>query len=194
MSSQPDLAVHFAAMEALVEAQPEGVNAEIARGVYLMSPRPSLAHTFTEGRTFALLDEGFGRGRGSDPPDWLFSIEPEIRSEPAFSRVIPDVAGWRRSTTGWPDLEVNPILLAPDWVAEVLSPHTTAFDRGPKKEAYGLIGVGWLWLIDVKKRRVETFANVRGKMIAGPSLEPGETLSASPFESLTAPVETLFLP
>jgi hypothetical protein len=38
MSTLPDLATHFHALEKLVEAQPEGVTAEIVRGVYLMRP------------------------------------------------------------------------------------------------------------------------------------------------------------
>ena len=193
MSSQPDLSAHFAAMEALVEAQPEGVNAEIARGVYLMSPRPSFRHAKAQGRLFALLEEKFGRGEGSVRPDWTFVMEPEIRSETAFSRLIPDVAGWRRSTSGWPDPEVNPLLLPPEWAAEVLSPGTKEFDRGPKKDAYGLMGVGWLWLLDVEKRTVETFSNVRGKMTEGPILAVGRTISAPPFDGIAARVEELFL-
>ena len=50
-----------------------------------------------------------------------------------------------------------------------MSPATEPFDRGPKKDAYGLMGVGWLWLLDPDKRTVETFSNVRSKMIAGPA-------------------------
>jgi len=194
MSSQPDLGAHFAAMEALVEAQPEGVNAEIARGIYLMSPRPGVRHSSAQNRLSTLLHEKLGRGEGPSPPDWLFLIEPEIRSETTFSRLIPDVAGWRRSTSGWPDPEVNPLLLPPEWAAEVLSPGTKEFDRGPKKDAYGLMGVGWLWLLDVEKHTVETFANVRGKMVAGPSLAVGRTISAPPFPVFSSRVEELFLP
>ncbi len=193
MSSKPDLSAPFAAMEALVEAQPEGVNAEIARGIYLMSPRPGVRHSSAQNRLSTLLHEKLGRGEGSSPPDWLFLIEPEIRSETAFSRLIPDVAGWRRSTSGWPDPEVNPLLLPPEWAAEVLSPGTKEFDRGPKKDAYGLMGVGWLWLLDVEKRTVETFSNVRGKMTEGPILAVGRTISAPPFDGIAARVEELFL-
>src|SRR5712692_4707894 len=149
MSSQPDLSGHFAAMETLVESYPEGVNAEIARGVFMMSPRPGVRHLASQGRLFALLHERLGRSGGTGSPDWLFLVEPEVRSETAFSRLIPDVAGWRRNTSGWPKPEVNPIERPPDWVAEILSPSTAAFDRGPKKDAYGLMGIGWLWLVDV---------------------------------------------
>jgi hypothetical protein len=38
MSAHPNLAAYFFEMEKLVEAQPDSVVAEIARGVYAMSP------------------------------------------------------------------------------------------------------------------------------------------------------------
>jgi Uma2 family endonuclease len=193
MSSQPDLAAHFAAMETLVESYAEGINAEIARGVFMMSPRPTARNLASQGRVVALLHERLGRNSGGRPPDWLFLPEPEIRSETAFSRLIPDTAGWRRTAGGWPDLEGNPIEIPPEWAAEVLSPSTAAFDRGPKKDAYGLMGVGWLWLLDVDEKTIETFSNERGRMIAGPKLETGQSLVAPPFGDLSAGVEELFL-
>src|SRR6266508_87900 len=193
MSSQPDLATHFAAMETLVESYGEGVNAEIARGVFMMSPRPGVRHSASQGRLFALLHEKLGRSGRSEPPDWLFLVEPEIRSETAFSRLIPDVAGWRQSAGGWPHAEVNPIEKPPEWAAEVLSPSTVAFDRGPKKDAYGLIGVGWLWLLDVERKAIETFSNERGRMVPGPKIEVGQSLIAPPFGDLSARVDELFL-
>jgi Uma2 family endonuclease len=122
----------------------------------------------------------------------MFVIEPEIRSLETFSRLVPDLAGWRRSTTGWPDLDATPVSLIPEWVAEILSPATESFDRGPKKDAYGLMGVGWLWILDPDRRTVETFSNVRSKMMAGPSFGPGIQFSAPPFEGLRVPLDPLF--
>jgi Uma2 family endonuclease len=193
MSSRLDLAAHFAAMETLVESYAEGVNAEIARGVFMMSPRPGVRHSAAQGRLVAILHEKLGRSGGGVPPDWLFLVEPEIRSETAFSRLIPDVAGWRRSAGGWPDTEINPVELPPEWAAEILSPGTIVFDRGPKKDAYGLMGVGWLWLLDVDQRTIETFSNQRGRMLPGPNLEAGQALAGSPFGDLSARVGDLFL-
>lgn len=193
MSSQQDLGAHFAAMEVLVESYPEGVNAEIARGVFMMSPRPGVAHSAAQIRLGAILHERLGRVSGSASLDWLFLLEPEVRSETAFSRLIPDVAGWRRSTGGWPNPEVNPIERPPEWVAEILSPSTAAFDRGPKKDAYGLMGIGWLWLVDVERKTIEVFSNERGRMIAGLALEVRQPLAAPPFGDLSRAVEDLFL-
>ena len=192
MSPHPDLAAYFFEMEKLVEAQPDSVIAEIARGAYAMSPRPRPRHGALQARLTSFLEGAAGIGGTLEAPDWLFVIEPEIRSLETFSRLVPDLAGWRRSTTGWPDLDATPVSLIPDWVAEILSPATESFDRGPKKDAYGLMGVGWLWLLDPDTRTVETFASVRSKMIAGPAFGASDHVSAPPFESLRLPLDSMF--
>ncbi|MGH9316046.1 MAG: Uma2 family endonuclease, partial [Thermoanaerobaculia bacterium] len=155
--------------------------------------RPSLKHAHAQGRLFSMLDERLGRREPPGDPDWLFAVEPEIRSVAAFSRVIPDVAGWWRLTGGWPNPEENPLSLAPEWVAEVLLPHTEEFDRGPKKDAYGSMGVGWLWLVNVEHRAIETFSNHRGRMVAGPTLSAGEALGIEPFLGVAALAGAIFL-
>lgn len=183
----------FREMEKLVEAQPEGVIAEIAVGAYAMSPRPRLRHGVAQGRLATLLSEAFGqRVGGSRDVDWLFVNEPEIRSEETLSRLSPDVAGWRNSTTGWPDMDLNPTPLMPTWVAEVLSPSTRKFDRGEKRIAYGLMGVGWLWLLDPDEKRIETFGNVRGKMFEGPLLGGASTQAPEPFRGFDVSFDFLF--
>ena len=191
MSAVPNLMTDFLDIEKFVEAQPEGTHAEIVRGVYLFSPRPRFRHLKAQGRLLGVLEGRYG-GTGTDERrEWTFASEPEIRSERAFSRLIPDVAGWRKST-GWPGPDDSLISLAPDFVAEVLSPGTEEMDRGPKREAYGLMGVGWMWILDPAAKTIETFANVRGSMVPGPVLGPADALVAPPFEDLTIRVESLF--
>jgi Uma2 family endonuclease len=192
MSAKVDLAAHFHAMERLIDIEPEGTRVELAHGVFMMSPRPRLRHTVVQGRLCALVDESLGRRVREKDPDWLFAVEPEIRSGPTFSRLIPDVAGWRRSTGGWPDPDINPIELMPEWVAEILSPATEAYDREDKLPAYGLMGVGWVWLVDADAKRVETFMNVRGKMVAGAIATRDATLSVPPFEPVEIALSDLF--
>lgn len=183
----------FLELEARLAKEPEAVQAEIALGTYLMSPRPRARHGGVQGRLFAALHERLGSPRGSEPPDWLFVIEPEIRSEKSFSRVVPDVAGWRRSTSGWPDLDETPIALVPEWVGEILSPSTAAIDRGIKADAYGAMGVGWLWLVDLDAGRVETLSNVRGRMVPGLAFERGQTILADPFSGVAVPVDLILI-
>ena len=174
--------------------EPETVHAEIVSGVYMMPPRPRGRHGASQGNLFAELRARFGVSAvGSPPPEWLFIIEPEIRSERTFSRLVPDVAGWRRSTSGWPDLDTTPIAHIPEWVAEVLSPTTEASDRTDKAAAYGAMGVGWLWLLDLDKRAIETFANVRGRMAPGPVFLAGQQVTGDPFGPMSIPVESIFV-
>jgi Uma2 family endonuclease len=192
MSTAPvlDLLQHFREMEARLEREPEYLRAEIVRGIYLMSPRPRPRHGATQVALSGTLKERFGSFRGANPPEWLFVVEPEIRSERTFSRLSPDVAGWRRSTGGWPDLDATPVSLVPEWVAEVLSPSTAVFDRTEKSAAYGAMGVGWLWLVDPDERTVETFANVRGGMSSMGLFRMGQEITGEPFGSV--PVDALF--
>jgi hypothetical protein len=72
MASRPDLTESFRAMEALVEAQPEGVCAEIARGVYLKSPRPSAKHGHAQIQLASLLVEWLGRREPPQTPTGSF--------------------------------------------------------------------------------------------------------------------------
>ena len=179
---------HFHALEVRLENEPEGSTGEIAVGVYMMSPRPRPRHGGAQGRLFSALHQRFGRGPGPELPDWFFAVEPEIRSERALSRLVPDIAGWRRATAGWPDMAVTPVTLMPDWVAEVLSPGTETTDRGVKTEAYGAMGVGWLWLVDCDRQYVETFTNLRGRMVAGPGFGLGDSIAGEPFGTEPVPV------
>jgi Uma2 family endonuclease len=188
-----NLLEHFLRMEERLEKEPETVQAEIVRGVYLMSPRPRPRHGGAQVGLAAELRRRLGAGEAGRPPDWLFVVEPEIRSEKAFSRLVPDLAGWRRSTGGWPDLDKTPVTLVPEWVAEILSPGTAATDRNEKGDAYGSMGVGWLWLVDPDRRAVETYANVRGRMTAGPVFHAKEEIIGEPFGSVSIPVEAIFV-
>lgn len=182
----------FHELEKRLEREPVGSQGEIARGVYMMTPRPRAANGGAQVNLGAALRLRFGWGEGIAAPEWLFVAEPEIRSEENLSRLVPDLAAWRRSTTGWPDLHETPISLVPEWVAEVLSPTTERFDRRQKMGAWGAMGVGWVWLVDVDGRRVETFANVRGTMVAGPVLAADAELAAEPFGALGIAVTRLF--
>ena len=192
MSAVVDPVRSFFELERRLEREPEGTLGEIARGVYMMTPRPRIVHGEVQGNLFAALRLRFGWGEGIAAPEWLFVIEPEIRSEENLSRLVPDLAAWRRSTTGWPDLNATPATVIPEWVAEVLSTTTERFDRREKMGAWGAMGVGYVWLIDVGGKRVETFANVRGSMLPGAILPADAELAAEPFGALGVAVGRLF--
>ena len=102
MSAVVDPVRSFFELELRLEREPEGTQGEIARGFYLMTPRPRPMHGGVEGNLFAALRLRFGWGEGIAQPERLFVVEPEIRSEANLSRLVPDVAAWRRSTTSSP--------------------------------------------------------------------------------------------
>lgn len=81
----------------------------------------------------------------------------------------------------------------PEWVLEVVSPGSADADRGPKRDAYGVMGVGWLWIVDPYQKTVETFVNVRGALVLEASGSPGGTFLAPPFESVPIELGRLFL-
>ncbi len=192
MSAVVDPVRSFLELEKRLEREPASAQGEIARGVYMMTPRPRIVHGEVQGNLFAALRLRFGWGEGIAAPEWLFVVEPEIRSEENLSRLVPDLAAWRRSTTGWPGPNETPVSLVPEWVAEVLSPTTERSDRREKMGAWGAMGVGYVWLVDVDGRRVETFANVRGSMVPGAVLTADAELAAEPFGSLGLAVARLF--
>jgi Uma2 family endonuclease len=48
--------------------------------------------------------------------------------------------------------------VAPDWACEVLSPSTTALDRGDKRKVYETQGIKHLWFVDPEARLLEVLA------------------------------------
>lgn len=191
MSAVPDPRRAFRDLERRLEAEPDGTTGEIARGAYALSPRPRPRHGASQGALLAELRARFGQPGGSALADWYLVIEPELRLEEAFSRLVPDVAGWRRSTTGWPDPDVTPVGLMPEWVAEILSPSTAAFDKGEKVGAYGSMGIAWLWLLDPDARAVQVLENVRGRLVSRGAYGVGDAIPPGPFGA-PVPVDALF--
>jgi Uma2 family endonuclease len=70
--------------------------------------------------------------------------------------VVPDLSGWRRERM--PELPDEPYAtLAPDWICEVLSKSTEAFDRSDKLPLYVREQVKHVWLVDPDVKTLEIF-------------------------------------
>lgn len=70
--------------------------------------------------------------------------------------LVPDLAGWRRDRM--PEVpDAAAFELAPDWIAEVLSPATAATDRVDKLPIYSRAGVQHVWLLDPHLQTLEAF-------------------------------------
>lgn len=170
------------------EAVPPPYTAHLLAGKLHVLPRPRPAHARA---LTGLLDTLFGpfdRKRGG-PGGWV--ILPEVDVRLGRDVVVPDLAGWRRERL--PEVPAEtPISLAPDWVSEILSPSTEAFDRGPKAEWYAAAGVGWLWFVDPEARLLEVYGNTSGAFRQIGRWQGAETMTAEPFDAISWPLAALW--
>lgn len=134
---------------------PAHVVGEIVFGVLHASPRPAPKHARASSVLGSELGAPFDRGRGG-PGGWVILDEPELHL--AEHVLVPDLAGWRRERVSEFPVDKAYIEIAPDWVCEVLSPRTTALDRGDKRKVFEAQGVGHLWFVDPEARTLEGLA------------------------------------
>ncbi|KYF87522.1 hypothetical protein BE18_20930 [Sorangium cellulosum] len=149
-----------------LESVPPNKVAELVRGTLHVFPRPAPRHASAKGALLSELFIPFDRGRGG-PGGWRMLLEPELHSPdpeaPGEVEVlVPDLAGWRRERM--PELpDTAYFALAPDWICEVLSLSTAAFDRDEKMPVYAREGVRHAWLVDPIARTLEVFSLASGR-------------------------------
>jgi Uma2 family endonuclease len=136
-----------------LEALPPHVVGEIIAGELHVSPRPAAPHAWASSRLGGELMAPFDRGRGG-PGGWIILDEPELHL--GEDVLVPDLAGWSKERMPQPP-RTAAFTLAPDWVCEVLSPSTTAWDRASKLPVYAREGVRHVWLVDPELRTLEVF-------------------------------------
>lgn len=76
------------------------------------------------------------------------------------------------------------LTLAPDWIGEVLSPSTTALDRGKKLPLYARVNVAHVWLVDPIAKTLEVLRldGLTYRLIA---TEAGDSpIRAEPFDAI----------
>lgn len=129
--------------------------AEIIGGTLYVSPRPTNRHAQTASVIGEELGPPFKRGKGG-PGGWLILDEPELHLGADPDIVVPDLAGWRRSTMPEMPLEAN-FKIAPDWTCEVLSPSTRRLDRVQKLPLYAVHKVQHVWLVDPEPKTIEVY-------------------------------------
>jgi Uma2 family endonuclease len=76
------------------------------------------------------------------------------------------------------------ISLAPDWICEVVSPSTQAFDRGEKMDVYAREGVRHAWLVDPLAKLLEVWWLEREKWLRLGSWPGNARVRAEPFEAV----------
>lgn len=141
------------------------------------------------GRPF---DDDDGHG---GPGGWWIISETLVSFPPRVYR--PDLAGWRRERLPDPAAE-TPIVVAPDWCCEVLSPGpaNARRDRVEKRSAYAHHGVKHYWLVDPEARVLEALELTAGGVWRECGAWDETTLDAHipPFEAIGLDLSRLFLP
>ena len=134
-----------------IEALPEHLVGELIAGVLYAHARPAIPHAVASSALGEELGPPFKRGRGG-PGGWVILDEPELHF--GDDVLVPDLAGWRRERM--PEIPAGPYFtLAPDWLAEVLSPSTAALDRGEKLPLYARERVSHVWFVEPSAKTVE---------------------------------------
>ena len=171
-----------------VEVVPARYVAELVRGVLHTFPRPAPRHAMASSRLGGDLIGPFDRGK-SGPGGWVILHEPELHfpdpTEPGeVDALVPDLAGWR--VVRMPELpETAFFTVAPDWICEVLSPSTAAFDRAEKMAVYAREGVRHAWLVDPIARTLEVFAlGADGRWVLHGVHRDKARVRAEPFDAI----------
>ena len=172
-----------------VLALPEHVVGEIIGGELIVSPRPAPRHAVATSVLLGELGPPFHSGRGG-PGGWWILFEPELHL--GDDVLVPDLAGWRRTRMPVvPDTAY--FTLAPDWICEVLSPHTARLDRQKKLAVYAREGIAHTWLLDPIERTLEVL-RLEGRQWMIVAVHAGdEEVRAEPFEAISLALAGLWV-
>jgi Uma2 family endonuclease len=169
-------------------ALPRNVVGEIIGGDLHTQPRPSGPHAAVASLLGMVLGNPFHRGSGG-PGAWIILDEPELHL--GADILVPDLTGWRR--TRMPEVpDTAAFDLAPDWVAEVLSPSTAALDRVEKLPIYARESVSHVWLIDPRLQTLEAFALAGDRYQLLGAWRGPESVRVAPFEALELELAALW--
>ena len=122
-------------------------------GCFTPRPRPAIPSARASTRLGAEL--GVRSTRAWQPGSSISLDDPELHLGDDI--LVPDLGGWRRNRMARLPLEAAFIAMAPDWICEVLSSGTQAFDRADKMNVYAREGVRHAWLVDPLARLLEVW-------------------------------------
>jgi Uma2 family endonuclease len=173
----------------VLAAPPQRV-AELLDGTLYTQPRPRLRQAYAASRLGGKLETPFGTG-AQGPGDWILLDEPELHL--ASDVVVPDLAGWRRSTL--PELPDEAYLtVRPDWMCEVLSPSTQRTDRVLKLSLYRREAVPYVWLLDPAAKTLEILRLDGASYRLLDTFADDARVRAEPFDASELELAALWLP
>lgn len=108
---------------------------------------------------------------------------------------MPDLVGWRRERLPRQRHPSEPATrVTPDWVCEVLLPHTALMDRSQKMAHYEHVGVPRVWLVDPMTRTLEVYLRDRMGLELTACFEGDCIVRADPFDDVRLHLGVLWLP
>ncbi|MDO9239948.1 MAG: Uma2 family endonuclease, partial [Methylicorpusculum sp.] len=153
-------------------------------------PRPAPRHSLAASVIGDEYVSPYHRGRGG-PGGWWILFEPELHL--GRDILVPDLAGWRRTTL--PNLpEEAYFSVAPDWICEVLSPGTARIDRAVKMPIYAQNEVSWLWLVDPDARTLEVYRLLDCHWLLEHTWQNDDVVNAPPFAEVSLTMNDLWVP
>jgi Uma2 family endonuclease len=162
---------------------------EVIAGVTYTSPLPYGSCARAIGMIARRIGLAFDDGI-IGPSGWWVAIEPELHISDDV--IVPDVSGWRRERV--PEyLTGDAWEVAPDWVCEVLSPHTARLDRIRKLPLYAQYDIAWAWLVDPTLQSLEIFRLERGQWVLTATYAGDEIIRPEPFDAVDFPLGSLWL-
>lgn len=165
-----------------LEKLPATVVGEVIDGVLHTQPRPTAFHVSAGSVLTGQLSGPFQLGRGG-PGGWWILAEPGVRLDPD-EEVSPDLGGW--TVERLPEIPSDGIIrIAPDWVCEILSPGTRAYDLRVKPGYYARHGVKWMWLVDREAQSLLVHRLVGTQWLVVGNFGGDEKVRAEPFEAIT---------
>jgi Uma2 family endonuclease len=179
-----------------LEAVPANQVAELIEGTLHVMPRPAPRHSTAASRLTMKIGGPFDLGERG-PGGWRILFEPELHfpdpSQPGeINALVPDLAGWRRERM--PMLPSTAYFtLAPDWICEVISTSTEAYDREVKMPVYAREGVPHAWLLDPVKRLLEVYTLDATRRWSEPVIHRDvEVVRAAPFDAIELDLSALW--
>lgn len=160
----------------------EDARLELLGGV-LSAIETSAEHSNAQAGVISAVRPPYHRkpGAGDPPGGWWILVEctVQLTGDDVFR---PDLVGWRRDRC--PAMPSGfPVLQAPDWVCEILSPSNESRDLVYKRRAYDRAKVDHYWIVDVARESVTVLRwSLDGYVVV--EVEPvGGFLRAPPFEA-----------
>jgi len=139
--------------------------AELIHGkIFKMPPAPGSKHQKVGGNLFGLLWNHL-RGKNCQifmaPFDVRLPISSKQKSDKEIITVVqPDLC----VVCDTAKIDEHGCLGAPDWIIEILSPHTSSKDLREKFEVYEEAGVGEYWVVHPQEQTVLVYVlNAKGK-------------------------------